>query len=153
MIGADGIDALTQGAVIGTASPRRAAQLRRLRPDLSIVPFRGNVATRIARVEAGEADATMLAAAGLDRLGHPETGVAVSIDAMLPAVAQGAVGLECRADDAGTKALLAAIDHRATHACVAAERALLAALGGSCHSPVGVLAMLDAGRSTCAPRS
>ncbi|UVO55041.1 hydroxymethylbilane synthase [Sphingomonas sp. SUN039] len=143
LIGADSIDALRQGAVIGTASPRRAAQLRRLRPDLKIVSFRGNVATRITRVENGEADATMLAAAGLDRLGHPGVGAAVDIDAMLPAVAQGAVGIECRSDDATTRQYLTAIDHGATHACVAAERALLAALGGSCHSPVGVLARFD----------
>jgi hydroxymethylbilane synthase len=143
LIGAESIDALRQGAIIGTASPRRAAQLRRLRPDLKIVSFRGNVATRIKRVENGEADATMLAAAGLDRLGHPNVGAAVDIDAMLPAVAQGAVGIECRADDDVTRGFLAAIDHGATHACVAAERALLAALGGSCHSPVGVLARLD----------
>jgi len=143
LIGADSIAALRQGAVIGTASPRRAAQLRRLRPDLKIVSFRGNVATRITRVENGEADATMLAAAGLDRLGHPAVGAAVDIDAMLPAVAQGAVGIECRTDDAATRGYLAAIDHGATHACVAAERALLAALGGSCHSPVGVLARLE----------
>jgi len=141
LIGAASIDALPRGATIGTASPRRAAQLRRLRPDLKIVPFRGNVATRIARVENGEAHATMLAAAGLDRLGHGNIGAAVDIDAMLPAVAQGAVGIECRADDAETRARLMAIDHRATHACVAAERALLAALGGSCHSPIGVLAV------------
>jgi hydroxymethylbilane synthase len=145
LIGADSIDALRQGAVIGTASPRRAAQLRRLRPDLRIVSFRGNVATRITRVENGEADATMLAAAGLDRLGHPNVGAAVDIDVMLPAVAQGAVGLECRADDRVTQGYLAAIDHAPTHSCVAAERGLLAALGGSCHSPVGVLARLDAG--------
>ncbi len=143
LIGSAAIEALAPGATVGTASPRRAAQLRRLRPDLNIVPFRGNVATRIARVEAGEADATMLAAAGLDRLGHPEIGIAVSIDAMLPAVAQGAVGIECRADDPATRARLLAIDHRPTHLCVAAERALLAALGGSCHSPVGVLAVLE----------
>ena len=143
LIGADNIEALPQGAIIGTASPRRAAQLRRLRPDLKIVSFRGNVATRIMRVENGEADATMLAAAGLDRLGHPDVGAAVDIEAMLPAVAQGAVGLECRSDDAVTRGYLAAIDHGATHTCVAAERALLAALGGSCHSPVGVLARLD----------
>jgi hydroxymethylbilane synthase len=143
LIGAASIDALRQGAIIGTASPRRAAQLRRLRSDLKIVSFRGNVATRITRVENGEADATMLAAAGLDRLGHPGVGAAVDIDAMLPAVAQGAVGLECRADDTVTREYLTAIDHAATHACVAAERALLAALGGSCHSPVGVLARLD----------
>ena len=145
LIGATGIDSLPQGAVIGTASPRRAAQLLRLRPDLKIVSFRGNVATRIARVENGEADATMLAAAGLDRLGHPEIGVAIDPDTMLPAVAQGAVGIECRSNDAATAALLVAINHHPTHVCVAAERALLAALGGGCHSPVGVLAELDNG--------
>ena len=143
LIGADTIAALPQSAIIGTASPRRAAQLRRLRPDLRIVSFRGNVATRIMRVENGEADATMLAAAGLDRLGHATVGAAVDIDTMLPAVAQGAVGIECRSDDAATQAYLAAIDHRPTHVCVAAERALLLALGGSCHSPVGVLARLE----------
>ena len=146
LIGADSVATLRDGAVIGTASPRRAAQLRRMRPDLKIVSFRGNVATRIARVENGEADATMLAAAGLDRLGHPGVGAAVDIEAMLPAVAQGAVGIECRADDAVTRGYLAAIDHARTHVCVQAERGLLAALGGSCHSPVGVLAVLDGDR-------
>jgi hydroxymethylbilane synthase len=145
LIGAESIDALPQSATVGTASPRRAAQLLRLRPDLKIVPFRGNVATRIARVERGEADATMLAAAGLDRLGHGEIGATVPVELMLPAVAQGAVGIECRASDAATAALLAVIDHLPTHRCVDAERAFLAALGGSCHSPVGVLATLESG--------
>jgi hydroxymethylbilane synthase len=145
LIGADSIDALPQGAVIGTASPRRAAQLLRLRPDLRIVPFRGNVATRIARVERGEADATMLAAAGLDRLGHGKIGATVSTELMLPAVAQGAVGIECRTDDDRTRALLTAIDHLPTTDCVMAERDFLAALGGSCHSPVGVLATVEYG--------
>lgn len=140
LIGADSIDALPQGAIIGTASPRRAAQLLRLRPDLKIVSFRGNVATRLKRVEQGEADATLLAAAGLDRLGEQTLGAAIPVETMLPAVAQGAVGIECRADDAATRAALAAIDHLPTHRCVDAERAFLAALGGSCHSPVGVLA-------------
>lgn len=140
LIGADSIDALPQGAIVGTASPRRAAQLLRLRPDLKIVSFRGNVATRLKRVEQGEADATLLAAAGLDRLGEHALGASISVDSLLPAVAQGAVGIECRADDTATRAALAAIDHLPTHRCVAAERAFLAALGGSCHSPVGVLA-------------
>lgn len=143
LIGAVSVAALPEGAVVGTASPRRAAQLRRLRPDLKIVSFRGNVATRIARVENGEAHATMLAAAGLDRLGHPDVGVPLDIEAMLPAVAQGAVGLECRAHDAETRRFLTAIDDTKTHRCVAAERAFLAALGGGCHSPVGVLARLE----------
>ena len=145
LIGATGIGELPHGARFGTASPRRAAQLRHIRPDLVIVPFRGNVATRLARVASGEADATMLAAAGLDRLGHPEIGVAIPIDTMLPAVAQGAVGLECRADDAATRGWLTAIDDATTSACVAAERCLLLALGGSCHSPIGVLAVMAAG--------
>jgi len=143
LIGAVSVAALPEGAVVGTSSPRRAAQLRRLRPDLKIVSFRGNVATRIARVENGEAHATMLAAAGLDRLGHPDVGVPLDIEAMLPAVAQGAVGLECRAHDAETRRFLTAIDDPKTHRCVAAERAFLAALGGGCHSPVGVLARLE----------
>ncbi|MEP6784137.1 MAG: hydroxymethylbilane synthase [Sphingomonadales bacterium] len=143
LIGADSIDRLPQDAIVGTASPRRAAQLLRLRPDLKIVSFRGNVATRLKRVENGEADATLLAAAGLDRLGHPTLGAAIPVETMLPAVAQGAVGIECRAEDTKTRVLLAAIDHVPTHRCVGAERAFLAALGGSCHSPVGVLAEID----------
>lgn len=143
LIGAESVAALPQGAVIGTSSPRRAAQMLRLRPDLKIVSFRGNVATRLQRVENGEANATLLAAAGLDRLGHTSLGAPIPVDMMLPAVAQGAVGIECRADDAATRAALAAIDHGATHRCVDAERALLAALGGSCHSPIGVLARIE----------
>ena len=98
---------------VGTSSPRRAAQLKRLRPDLRIVPIRGNVETRLAKVEAGEVDATLLAAAGLDRLGRDEVGRRTrQFDEMLPAPAQGAIGIECRADDAMTSALLSAIDHR-----------------------------------------
>ena len=143
LIGALSIDGLPDNAIIGTASPRRGAQLRRLRPDLKIVPFRGNVATRIARVENGEAHATLLAAAGLDRLGQSHVGAPIAVETMLPAVAQGAVGIECRADDAATQALLAAIGHAPTQICVLAERALLRALGGSCHSPIGVLARID----------
>ena len=143
LIGVASLSNLPHGARVGTASPRRAAQLLRRRPDLKIVPFRGNVATRIARVEQGEAEATMLAAAGLDRLGHPDVGAAVDIDVMLPAVAQGAVGIECRAGDDATRALIAAIGDARTFACVAAERGFLLALGGSCHSPVGVLAVYD----------
>ena len=146
LIGVTGIADLPHGARVGTASPRRAAQLLRRRPDLVIVPFRGNVATRMARVEQGEAEATMLAAAGLDRLGLLDVGTAVDVETMLPAVAQGAVGIECRASDDATRALIAAISDDDTFACVAAERALLLALGGSCHSPIGVLAVSDGGR-------
>ena len=122
LVGAASIAALKPGAVIGTSSPRRAAQLRRLRPDLRPVLFRGNVDTRLAKLAAGEVDATLLAAAGLDRLGRSDVGTAVPIDEMLPAPAQGAVGIEVRADDAATAALIAAIDHAPTSRCVAAER-------------------------------
>ncbi|MCW3846763.1 hydroxymethylbilane synthase [Sphingomonas sp. LB-2] len=142
LIGADSVAALKQGAVVGTSSPRRAAQLRKLRPDLNIVMFRGNVDTRLGKVAAGEADATLLAAAGLERLGR-DMGTAIPADTMLPAPAQGAVGIEARAGDHDARRWLAAIDHGETHACVTAERALLAALKADCHSPVGALATIE----------
>jgi len=141
LIGAAAVAALDQGARVGTSSPRRAAQLLRLRPDLRIVMFRGNVDTRLSRLALGEADATLLAAAGLDRLGRPEIGHAVPIEVMLPAPAQGAVGIECLAERADVRAALAAIDHADTHLCVLAERALLARLGADCRSPVAALAV------------
>ncbi len=143
LIGAESLAALVPGARVGTSSPRRAAQIRRLRPDVNVVMFRGNVATRLARLDAGEAEATLLAAAGLDRLGHPDIGHKVPMDAMLPAAAQGAVGVECRTADARTRALLAAIDHLPTRAAVEAERAFLAELGADCHSPVGAHARFE----------
>jgi len=127
---------LPYGARLGTSSPRRAAQVKRLRPDLVTTLLRGNVQTRLAKLEAGDVDATLLAAAGLDRLGMQGIGSAQAIDVLLPAASQGAIGIECRADDAATFALLEAIDHAPTHRAVAAERALLAALGGDCRSPV-----------------
>lgn len=140
LIGAASIAALPPGATVGTSSPRRRAQLLRLRPDLAIVPFRGNVDTRLAKLAAGEADATMLAAAGLERLARPDIGVAIDTGVMLPAPAQGAVGIEARRDDDDTGALLAALDHAPTHRCVTIERAFLAALNAGCHSPVAALA-------------
>lgn len=140
LIGADSIAALKPGARVGTSSPRRAAQLLRLRPDLLITPIRGNVATRLAKLAADEADATLLAAAGLDRLGQPDVGVAVSVDELLPAASQGAIGIECRADDAIMCTLLNAIDCKPTRSAVMAERDLLAALHADCHSPVGAYA-------------
>ncbi|MBB3764762.1 hydroxymethylbilane synthase [Sphingomicrobium lutaoense] len=146
LIGAASIDALGEGAVVGTSSPRRAAQLLALRPDLDIRTFRGNVATRLARLDKGEADATLLAAAGLDRLGMSEIGTPIEIDVMLPAAAQGAVGIDARDGDEEVRRLLAAIDHRPTHRCVLAERAFVAALGGDCHSPVAAHATLDGER-------
>jgi hydroxymethylbilane synthase len=141
LIGAPSIAALPPGARIGTSSPRRAAQLRHRRPDLGIVSFRGNVATRLRKLAAGEADATLLAAAGLDRLGCGEVGVAIEL---LPAPAQGAVGIEARADDDMTVALLAAISDARTFDCVIVERIFLAALGADCHSPVAALATIGA---------
>ena len=143
LIGAGSIDALPYGARVGTSSPRRRAQLLALRPDLRIVLFRGNVDTRLAKLAAGEAEATLLAAAGLDRLGRPDVGAAIPVDVMLPAPAQGAIGVEARADDRRTLALLTAIDDAPTHRCVAAERALLTALQADCHSPVAALATLS----------
>src|SRR5690242_2974535 len=123
LIGAPSVDALRPGAVIGTSSPRRAAQVRALRPDLSTTLFRGNIDTRLAKLAAGEVDATMLAAAGLDRLGRPDVGTVVPIEIILPAPAQGAVGIECRAEDAAAHTLLAAIDDADTSCCVGHERA------------------------------
>jgi hydroxymethylbilane synthase len=145
LIGAVSIEALSIGARVGTSSPRRTAQLRHLRPDLDIILFRGNVATRLAKLEGGEADATLLAAAGLDRLGLPNVGAAIGTDVMLPAPAQGAVGIETRTGDAGTAALIAAIDHAPTHVAILAERAFLAALSADCRSPVAALAAIVAG--------
>ena len=142
LIGAPSVAALAQGAIVGTSSPRRAAQLRRLRADLQTVSIRGNVDTRLAKLGAGEVDATLLAAAGLDRLGRGDIGSPIEISQMLPAPAQGAIGIECRADDVMTAALLKAIDHLSTHEAVLAERAFCQALGGSCHSPVAAYARI-----------
>ena len=142
IVGAESVAALRQGAVVGTSSPRRAAQLLKLRPDLKIVMFRGNVDTRLGKLAAGDVDATLLAAAGLERLGR-DVGHAIPSDTMLPAPSQSAVGIEVRADDADARRWIAAIDHGETHACVAAERALLAALKADCHSPVGALATIE----------
>lgn len=135
---------LPHGARVGTSSPRRAAQLKSIRPDLETPLLRGNVQTRLGRVADGSVDATLLAAAGLDRLGMGDVGSAIPIAALLPAASQGAVGIECRADDAPMRALLAAIDDAPTRRAVEAERALLAALGGDCRSPVAAHARRDA---------
>jgi hydroxymethylbilane synthase len=141
LVGAESLAALAEGARIGTSSPRRAAQLLARRPDLVIVPFRGNVETRLRKIEKGEVDASLLAAAGLDRLGHKEIGVV--LEDFLPAPAQGAIGVEVRSGDRRIRSLVAAIDDRPTHLCVGAERRLLEGLGGSCRSPVAALATLD----------
>ena len=154
LVGAASIAAIPPGARVGTSAPRRAAQMLHVRPDLTMVTFRGNVATRIAKLAAGEADVTLLAAAGLARLGETGVGTPLDCDDWLPAPAQGAIGVECRAvlrqaqddRDARILTLLGAIDHAPSRAEVTAERALLAALGGSCHSPVGVLCRHAEGR-------
>jgi len=135
------IDDLPDGAVVGTASLRRQAQLLALRPDFRVVALRGNVETRLSKVAAGEADATLLAVAGLKRLGLMDKATAiVGVDEILPAVGQGAIGIEIRTDDARMHELLAPLDHAATTCCVTAERACLAELDGSCHTPIAAFA-------------
>jgi hydroxymethylbilane synthase len=141
LIGAEALAALPRGARVGTSSPRRSAQVRRTRPDAEIVLFRGNVDTRLAKLAAGEAEATLLAGAGLERLGRSEIGHPIPTEEMLPAPAQGAIGIETLAANNDVRALLGAIDDATTNACVTGERALLAALGADCRSPVAALAV------------
>ena len=138
---------LPPGSVLATSSLRRQAQVRWLRPDLTVVPMRGNVDTRLRKLESGAADATLLACAGLQRLGiaHRITS-AMSVEEMLPAVAQGAIGIETRAGDGATAQLLAPINDQATALAVTAERAFLAKLDGSCRTPIAGLAELGGGR-------
>lgn len=139
--------ALPEGASVGTSSPRRRAQLLNLRPDFRIVPLRGNVDTRIAKIADGVADATVLALAGLKRLGREsEASTVISTAEMLPAATQGIIAVEIRDDDARARSLLAAIDHRPTAICASAERALLETLNGDCRTPVAALASLDGNR-------
>ena len=135
---------LRQGAIVGTSALRRRAQLLHRRPDLQIVNLRGNVETRLAKRAAGDVEATLLAMAGLKRLGMAHVGTPVPEDEMLPAVGQGAVCIECREDDAQTRGWLTAIDHAPTAICVAAEHAMLAVLDGSCRTPIAGHAILTA---------
>jgi hydroxymethylbilane synthase len=139
-----GLDHLAERARFGTSSIRRAAQVLRVRPDLQIVPFRGNVGTRLQKLLEGVADATMLAMAGLNRLGESHRATALlDPEIFIPAPAQGAIGLTIRGDDARMAELVAPLDHVATHRAIAAERAMLAVLDGSCRTPVGALTRLD----------
>jgi hydroxymethylbilane synthase len=139
------LDTLPAAARVGTSSVRRQAQILHRRPDLTVVPFRGNVQTRLRKLEAGEADATLLAAAGLKRLGTMEiVNQVLDPDEILPAAGQGAIGIETRAADEDVVSMLSAIDHPDTTLRVSAERAVLAALDGSCRTPIGALADLDA---------
>ncbi len=135
---------LRQGATVGTSSPRREAQVRAMRPDLEVRPIRGNVDTRVAKVDAGEFDAAVLALAGLRRLGLQNRATEVfGFDRMLPAPAQGALAVECREDDREARALVGAIDNAAIAACVRAERSFLAALEAGCSFPAAAHAQLE----------
>lgn len=149
LVARDGLTlgALPRGSRIGTGSPRRAAQLRALGYELDVVPIRGNVDTRIAKVTAGELDAVVVAAAGLDRLGRRDAATEVlDPGQVLPAPGQGALAVECRRDDEALAAqLVAALDDPTSRAAVAAERALLARLEAGCTAPVGALADVGAG--------
>jgi hydroxymethylbilane synthase len=138
------IAALPQGARVGTASLRRQAIMKRARPDLEVAPLRGNVETRLRKLDGGEADAIILALAGLRRLGLEGRATRImSADEFLPAAGQGAIAIETREDDATTRALLAKIDHADTSMAVTAERAFLAVLDGSCKTPIGAHAIIE----------
>ncbi|MEP6982366.1 MAG: hydroxymethylbilane synthase [Sphingomicrobium sp.] len=144
IVGADSIDLLKQGARVGTSSPRRAAQLRRLRPDVKIVPIRGNIETRLTKVESGEVDATLLASAGLKRL-EIDAGTAIPTEVMLPAPGQAVIGMECRTNDTRTQSVLSTVSNGITFNCVIAERAFTRALGATCHSPVAAFCAFEDG--------
>jgi hydroxymethylbilane synthase len=143
---ATSIGTLPPGAKIGTSSPRRKALLLNRRPDLTIVDFRGNVGTRLNKLAAGEVDGTMLAVAGMSRLGLDVDYHAIEPTEMLPAACQGAIGLEIRLDDAWAQSLCDAIGDRPSAITIAAERAFLAALDGSCRTPIAALATIDGGQ-------
>lgn len=141
------IEALPQRATVGTSSLRRQAQLKALRPDLTIHPLRGNVDTRLRKLEAGDYDAIILAAAGLNRLGKTQfVRQVIPAEAMTPAAGQGALGIEVRKRDAATKALLTFLDDAAARATTTCERALLSKLGGGCQVPIGALAEVKGNR-------
>ena len=143
--GAKRIADLPSGATVGTSSVRRRALLLNRRPDLSFIAFRGNVGTRMRKLANGEATATVLALAGLKRLGVAPPFVALEIDEMPPALCQGAIGLECRENDHRAREMAARIADPATTTCIAAERALLTAIGGSCAMPLAGFAQLRDG--------
>jgi hydroxymethylbilane synthase len=140
---------LPQGARVGTSSPRRQSQLRHARPDLALELLRGNVDTRLRRLEEGSLDAILLACAGLERLGlGARITEVLGLDLSVPAVGQGVIGIECREDDARSRGLLAALHHTDSFVRLAAERAFAQTLGGSCHSPIAAHASLDGGTLT-----
>jgi hydroxymethylbilane synthase len=138
------LDDLPENLVVGTSSPRRLAQLKHLRPDLEIKDLRGNVDTRLRKLDEGQYDALMLAAAGLKRLGLEERiSLAIAAEQMLPAVGQGAMGIETRDDDTAVRDVVRRIDHEETRIACTAERALLRALGGGCLLPIAAHAMVS----------
>jgi hydroxymethylbilane synthase len=137
---------LGQRPRIGTSSVRRVAELTRLLPDARVLPIRGNLDTRLRKIDRGDFDCLVLAAAGMRRLGFGERiSFTVPLEACVPAPGQGAIAIEARADDERVRALVARIDDPATSACVASERALVAALGGGCQTPIGAVAQVDGG--------
>jgi hydroxymethylbilane synthase len=138
-----GLDALPAGAVIGTTSLRRRAQLAARRPDLTLADLRGNVDTRLRKLHEGVCDALVLSQAGLSRLGRSsEVSETLAVEVLLPAPGQGVIALECRGDDARVLDAVAFLDHPETARCVRAERTFLAALGGGCNLPLGAHAQL-----------
>ena len=141
---AKSVDELPRGARLGSSSLRRAAQMLRARPDLQIVPIRGNVETRLKKVESGEVDATLLASAGLKWL-DIVAGTAIPVEIMLPAPGQAVIGMECRTNDTHTQNVLSPVSNEITYNCIMAERAFTRALGGSCHSPVAAFCAFDDG--------
>ena len=142
----ESLAALPSGAVVGSSSLRRQAQVKRLRPDLEVIDFRGNVETRLIKLEQGEADATLLALAGLERLGLVDHVTSIlSTEEILPAVAQGAIGIACRSEDVSTYELLQALNDDTAATAVACERAFLAQLDGSCRTPIAGLTEIAAG--------
>jgi hydroxymethylbilane synthase len=142
--GLGGFDDLPQGALFGTSSLRRAAQVKIRRPDVKIVPFRGNVHSRLEKLGRGEARATMLAKAGLNRLGITDIeGAVLPVEEFLPAIAQGAIGIECRENDAKIHELLAPIADKVTQIAVNCERAFLQVLDGSCRTPISGYALIE----------
>jgi hydroxymethylbilane synthase len=143
LIGAARIADLPKGATLGSASLRRAAQARSLRPDLVIVPLRGNVDTRLRKIAEGECRATILAVAGLKRMGLLDRGSPIEPEEMLPSVAQGAIAVACRAGDANVLDRLASIDDEPSRLRVTAEREMLAVLDGSCRTPIAGLAEIE----------
>ena len=142
----DSVDALPQGARVGTSSLRRQCQLRARRPDLEILDLRGNVGTRLGKLDAGDYDAIVLACAGLKRLGMEERIThALSLEEMLPAIAQGVIGIECRSDDMHVHNLIAPLNHVDTRFRTTAERAMNATLAGGCQAPVAGYSVLNDG--------